>query len=111
MDISPLAIARAVGYFPPRTLVEVANCPVAGTDGHYHCGWCAEHQKPRVRCGCRTHYPHEIEGFVEWQQRFRHLLDFIYSHQREIFLRDYPGGVIRPEEESLDELDEDEIPF
>jgi len=43
---------RAVGHLPAEDDMERTNCTLAGRLGHYNCGWCKEHQKPRFICGC-----------------------------------------------------------
>lgn len=31
---------------------ERVDCKKAGEVGHWMCGWCTEHNKPRFQCGC-----------------------------------------------------------
>lgn len=40
------------GYDPIQDDLERANCTLAGTLGHYSCGWCEEHDLPHFQCGC-----------------------------------------------------------
>lgn len=42
-----------VGRPPQHDDLERVNCPDAGKDGHWYCGWCLEHDLPRFECGCR----------------------------------------------------------
>lgn len=37
---------------PERDDLERVNCDKAGEFGHFMCGICAEHTKPRFECGC-----------------------------------------------------------
>ena len=32
--------------------MERVNCSITGTYGHYQCGICPKHKKPRFMCGC-----------------------------------------------------------
>ena len=41
-----------VGRAPIHDDLERVNCPDAGELGHWYCGWCPEHDKPRFECGC-----------------------------------------------------------
>ena len=50
--ISKFKFRRAVGEWPIYDDMERVNCPKAGEDGHRQCGWCEEHNKPRMMCGC-----------------------------------------------------------
>lgn len=41
-----------VGRAPVDDDLERSNCPTPGSAGHYCCGWCGIHDKPRFECGC-----------------------------------------------------------
>ena len=41
------------GRAPENDDLERVNCPEAGVDGHWLCGWCENHDKPFFECGCR----------------------------------------------------------
>lgn len=41
-----------VGRPPHLDDLERANCSEAGDVGHFMCGVCDEHKKPRFECGC-----------------------------------------------------------
>jgi hypothetical protein len=41
-----------VGRPPINDDLHRANCNLAGSPGHYMCGWCNECDKPRYMCGC-----------------------------------------------------------
>ena len=41
----------ATGYEPEDDDLERCNCPVAGTVGHFACGWDAECGQPRFMTG------------------------------------------------------------
>jgi len=43
---------RVVGRRPVGDELGRINCPKAGMVGHALCGWCEEHDKPRIMCGC-----------------------------------------------------------
>jgi|HubBroStandDraft_6_1064221.scaffolds.fasta_scaffold554497_2 hypothetical protein len=43
---------EAVGRPPQLDELDRASCAAAGTVGHWQCGWCDEHNKPRFICGC-----------------------------------------------------------
>lgn len=40
------------GKMPVQDDLERLNCDRAGELGHFHCGHCPEHNKPRFWCGC-----------------------------------------------------------
>jgi len=42
----------AAGRYPIEDELERVNCAKAGHAGHYLCGWCDKHDKPRLICGC-----------------------------------------------------------
>lgn len=42
----------AVGREPVLDDMDRVNCVDAGQPGHYQCGWCDTHDKPRFICGC-----------------------------------------------------------
>ena len=37
----------AMGYEPVDDDLERCNCPKAGEEGHWHCGWNWDHNKPQ----------------------------------------------------------------
>lgn len=41
-----------MGREPVDDDLERVNCPHTGAIGHWHCGWCPEHDEPRFECGC-----------------------------------------------------------
>lgn len=43
-------IERLCGCAPD--CAERITCPTVGGLGHFACGWCAVHDKPRHKCGC-----------------------------------------------------------
>ena len=43
-----------VGHSPENDELERVNCQLHGAPGHYFCGWCEKHDKPRYECGCMT---------------------------------------------------------
>lgn len=43
---------RRVGTPPVQDDLDRVNCPKAGETGHWQCGWCEVHDKPRFMCGC-----------------------------------------------------------
>lgn len=43
---------QRTGQAPRQDDLERVNCNTAGEVGHYLCGWCAKHDKPRFICGC-----------------------------------------------------------
>lgn len=43
---------RRVGTPPVQDDLDRVNCPKAGEMGHWQCGWCEEHDRPRFMCGC-----------------------------------------------------------
>lgn len=40
------------GHKPSQDDLERLNCDQEGDLGHFHCGYCEEHSKPRFVCGC-----------------------------------------------------------
>ena len=42
------------GRSPKDDDLEWVNCVQAGELGHWYCGWCRVHDKPRFTCGCRA---------------------------------------------------------
>jgi hypothetical protein len=43
---------KRFGREPVMDDLNRVNCPEAGDPGHYQCGVCEEHDKPRFMCGC-----------------------------------------------------------
>ena len=54
MIITEIEFTEKAGFAPDQDDLRRANCQLAGETGHWHCGWCAEHDKPRFVCGCRA---------------------------------------------------------
>ena len=52
MIISQEKFIRSVGRIPEDDDMERVNCFKKGEPGHYFCGWCSKHDKPRFICGC-----------------------------------------------------------
>jgi hypothetical protein len=50
-EITEERFTAAVGRPPIQDDMERANCPLAGTSGHWTCGWCDDCEKPRFN-GC-----------------------------------------------------------
>jgi hypothetical protein len=44
--------AQATGFPPTQDDLERCNCSDTGRIGHFQCGWCRAHKKPRFVCGC-----------------------------------------------------------
>lgn len=40
------------GQRPIQDDLERVNCPIVGGLGHFQCGVCPAHEKPRFMCGC-----------------------------------------------------------
>lgn len=40
------------GFAPEQDDLQRANCTESGKVGHYMCGVCPKHDKPRFVCGC-----------------------------------------------------------
>jgi len=47
-----------LGIPPENDDVDRVNCPDAGKFGHWMCGWCDHHWKPRFMCGCLAPHVH-----------------------------------------------------
>jgi hypothetical protein len=43
---------KRFGCKAERDDLDRVNCSHAGSVGHYHCGVCSIHNKPRFMCGC-----------------------------------------------------------
>lgn len=43
---------QKVGRPPENDDLDRVNCDKHGLPGHYFCGWCEMHDKPRFECGC-----------------------------------------------------------
>ncbi len=52
--ITPAYFEGATGGPPERDDLDRVNCLEAGNIGHWQCGWCMHHDKPRFMCGCRV---------------------------------------------------------
>ena len=51
---------KATGRLPEDDDLERAFCERAGDIGHMQCGWCLNHDKPRLECGCLIYKNKEI---------------------------------------------------
>jgi hypothetical protein len=51
MDITPEQFYEKFGFKPIMDDLIRVNCKETGT-GHYHCGVCETHNKPRFLCCC-----------------------------------------------------------
>ena len=52
MTITREQFIRATGEEPVQDDLERSNCTHSGEPGHFMCGWCDSHDKPRHICGC-----------------------------------------------------------
>jgi hypothetical protein len=52
VEITKEVFLEKVGREPQMDDLKRANCTEVGNVGHYQCGWCNEHDKPRFVCGC-----------------------------------------------------------
>lgn len=43
---------QKTGTAPINDDLERVNCDMVGRIGHWSCGWCDTHDKPRFQCGC-----------------------------------------------------------
>jgi hypothetical protein len=43
---------QKTGRAPEHDDLDRVNCLKAGQLGHYHCGWCDNHDGPIFECGC-----------------------------------------------------------
>ncbi len=43
---------RRTGQEPKNDDLQRVNCSTPGKVGHFFCGWCPDHNKPRFMCGC-----------------------------------------------------------
>lgn len=48
---------QKTGRAPDQDDLHRCNCDKAGELGHWFCGWCQEHDKPRFMCGCLLQKP------------------------------------------------------
>lgn len=48
---------KRFGRAPEQDDLHRVNCEQPGTLGHFMCGVCPEHQKPRFMCGCLSVKP------------------------------------------------------
>lgn len=51
-EITPEKFKELTGQAPERDDLQRVNCDLAGESGHWQCGLCEEHDKPRFLCGC-----------------------------------------------------------
>lgn len=54
MHITADDFQRMTGYPPRQDDLERCNCKKDSVPGHYYCGVCTKHDKPRFVCGCST---------------------------------------------------------
>jgi len=52
MPITKEEFIEKVGREPTEDELSRVNCEIVGVPGHDHCGWCEEHDKPRIVCKC-----------------------------------------------------------
>ena len=52
MTIDAAEFIRKTGHQPYEDDLERVNCPHAGSDGHWSCGWCEYCDLPQYQCGC-----------------------------------------------------------
>lgn len=50
--VTPNQFKAKVGWPPSDDDLERVNCSLAGYPGHLTCGWCTQHDRPRLVCGC-----------------------------------------------------------
>lgn len=50
MDASEFT--RKTGHQPQLDDLERCNCKLAGSAGHWSCGWCDDCDLPQFQCGC-----------------------------------------------------------
>lgn len=52
MEITREYFFERVGREPENDDLERSNCTCEGLAGHFMCGWCRVHDRPRFVCGC-----------------------------------------------------------
>ncbi len=52
MKITKKMFIEMTGRKPQDDDLERCNCNLVGNIGHWSCGICLEHNKPRFECGC-----------------------------------------------------------
>lgn len=52
MSYTQESFKEAFGTNPINDDLERVNCQEAGAVGHFQCGVCPDHNKPRFMCGC-----------------------------------------------------------
>lgn len=52
MFITEEVFKKTCGRKPIQDELIRVNCPRVGEVGHFLCGMCQEHNKPRFECGC-----------------------------------------------------------
>lgn len=50
--ITKKQFVKMTGRKPENDDLERCNCNLAGNVGHFSCGICLKHKKPRFECGC-----------------------------------------------------------
>ena len=69
-DITKEIFEEKVGREPSEEDIAQANCKVIGIPGHTFCGWCDEHDKPRIVCQCAAgdvKYHHSVCCQAHWE--------------------------------------------
>jgi len=107
MKITAEMFIKATGYAPQHDDLDRCNCTRAGDIGHWSCGWCEEHNKPRFVCGCihklaspfvifneTTHDFVKFEttdrgiGFIEAVQSLDEATVIPFGHKKEYYIRE-----------------------
>lgn len=61
-SITPEQFKKRFGFDPIDDDIIRVTCPYAGQVGHYSCGICPKHRKPRYVCGCLKKSRKQISG-------------------------------------------------
>ena len=61
-SITPEQFKKRFGFDPIDDDIERVVCQSVGQHGHYSCGVCLKHKKPRYVCGCLRKSRKQIEG-------------------------------------------------
>lgn len=52
LEMTAAEFERRTGAPPMNDDLDRVNCTRVGAVGHYLCGWCFTHDRPRASCGC-----------------------------------------------------------
>lgn len=52
MPMTEAEFTQLAGYPPENDDLDRVNCERVGVPGHFLCGMCSVHEKPRTVCGC-----------------------------------------------------------